>query len=112
MPRKIARSGRQTPFGLAEALMAVHTSYLSCGKAGKPPIFAPVRESSGESQMESRYRPECRMRGRVLCHWPSETNRQSEEFRIRSGSACTGRLRELPGQMPNSASEARSQAPL
>jgi hypothetical protein len=48
MPRKMARSGCQTRFGLAEALMAVHTLYLSCGKAGKAPIPAPVRESSGE----------------------------------------------------------------
>lgn len=53
MPRKMARSGRQTPFGLAEALMAVHTSYLSGGKAGKTRIFKPVRESSGESQLRS-----------------------------------------------------------
>ena len=51
MPRKMARSGCQTRFGLAEALMAVHTLYLSCGKAGKAPILAPVRESSGESRL-------------------------------------------------------------
>ena len=48
MPRKMARSGCQTRFGLAEALMAVHTLYLSCGKLGKAPILAPVREASGE----------------------------------------------------------------
>jgi transcriptional regulator with GAF, ATPase, and Fis domain len=41
----------QTPFGLAKALMAVHTSYLSCGKVGKAPKFAPVRESSGETRV-------------------------------------------------------------
>ena len=35
LPRKMARSGRQTPFGLAEARMAVHTSYLPCGKVRK-----------------------------------------------------------------------------
>ena len=35
MPRKMARSGRQTQFGLAEALMAVYTSYLSCGRPEK-----------------------------------------------------------------------------
>ena len=35
MPRKMARSGCQTRFGLAEALMAVHTLYLSCGKGRK-----------------------------------------------------------------------------
>jgi hypothetical protein len=45
--RRAFRSGRQAPFGLAEALMATHTSYRSCGKAGKAPKFAPVRESSG-----------------------------------------------------------------
>ena len=33
------------------ALMAVHTSYLSCGKAGKAPKFAPVREPSGEPRL-------------------------------------------------------------
>src|SRR5262249_53901750 len=49
-PGKWRDQARQTPFGLAEALMAVHTSYLSGGKAGKAPIFAPVRESSGESR--------------------------------------------------------------
>jgi hypothetical protein len=41
----------QTPFGLAKALMAVHTSYLSCGKVGKAPKFAPVRESSGQTRV-------------------------------------------------------------
>ena len=54
MPRKMARSGCQTRFGLAEALMAVHTLYLSCGKAGKAPIPAPVRESSGEYRVKRR----------------------------------------------------------
>ena len=49
MPRQTVRSGRQTPFGLAEALMSVHTSYLSCGKAGKGvnicSSFGVIRES-------------------------------------------------------------------
>ena len=48
MPRKMARSGCQTPFGLAEALMAVHTLYLSCGKGRKS---ANTRSSFGESRL-------------------------------------------------------------
>jgi hypothetical protein len=52
--RKMARSGRQTPFGLAEALMAVHTSYLSCGNTGKAPTFPPVRGHPGIPESGSR----------------------------------------------------------
>jgi hypothetical protein len=39
------------PFGLADALVAVHASRLACRKAGKAGVFTPVRESSGESQI-------------------------------------------------------------
>ena len=51
MPAKIARSAPRPPFGLPEVLVAVRTSRLSCGKAGKARIFTPVRESSGESRL-------------------------------------------------------------
>ena len=49
IPAKMARSTHRTPFGLPEATVAGRTSLLSCGKAGKPPTFKPVRESSAES---------------------------------------------------------------
>ena len=54
MPAKIARLAAQPPFGLPEVLVAVHTSRLSCRKAGKAQIFAPVWESSGESRLRAR----------------------------------------------------------
>jgi hypothetical protein len=38
------------PFGLPEVLVAIHTSRQPCRKAGKAPIFTPIRESSGESR--------------------------------------------------------------
>ena len=44
MPAKIARSAPRPPFGLPELLVAVHTSRLSCSKAGKARIFTSVRE--------------------------------------------------------------------
>jgi len=50
MPGKMARSAPQPAFGVPEVLVAVHTSRLSCRKAGKAQIFAPVWESSGESR--------------------------------------------------------------
>ena len=53
MPGKMARSAPRPPFGLPDALVAVHTSRLSCRKAGKARIFTPVRESSGESQFKN-----------------------------------------------------------
>ena len=53
-PEKAVVSRKPTNTGLiAEALMAVHTSYLSCAKAGKAPKFAPVRESSGKSPIRT-----------------------------------------------------------
>jgi len=51
MPEKMARSAPQPAFGLPEVLVAVHTSRLSCRKAGKAQIFASVWESSGESRI-------------------------------------------------------------
>src|SRR5450830_1382613 len=51
MPAKMARSAPRPPFGLPEVTVAVRTSLLSCRKAGKTPIFTPVRESSGESRL-------------------------------------------------------------
>jgi hypothetical protein len=51
MPGKMARSAPRPPFGLPDALVAVLTSRLSCRKAGKARIFAPVREPSGESRL-------------------------------------------------------------
>jgi len=51
MPGKMARSAPQPAFGVPEVLVAVHTSRLSCRKAGKAQIFAPVWESSGESRL-------------------------------------------------------------
>jgi hypothetical protein len=50
MPRKMARSAPRPPFGLPDAPVAVRTSRLSCGKAGKARIFTPVWDSSGESR--------------------------------------------------------------
>src|SRR5450759_4062102 len=41
------------PFGLPDAPVAVRTSRLSCGKAGKARIFTPVWDSSGESRLKS-----------------------------------------------------------
>jgi hypothetical protein len=40
------------PFRLREVSIAVRTLRLSCRKAGKAPIFTPVRESSGESRIK------------------------------------------------------------
>ena len=54
MQGRMARSARQTPFGLPKVTVAVRTSRLSCRKAGKAPTFTPVRESSGESQFSRR----------------------------------------------------------
>jgi hypothetical protein len=51
MPEKMARSAPHPAFGLPEVLVAVHTSRLSCRKAGKAQILAPVWESSGESRL-------------------------------------------------------------
>src|SRR4051794_16539456 len=45
MPAKIARSAPRPPFGLPELTVAVRTSLLSCGKAGKTRVFTPVGES-------------------------------------------------------------------
>ena len=51
MPAKMARSAPRPPFGLPDAPVAVRTSRLSCGKAGKARIFTPVWDSSGESRI-------------------------------------------------------------
>jgi hypothetical protein len=50
MPGKMARSAPRPPFGLPDAPVAVRTSRLSCGKAGKARISKPVPGSSGESR--------------------------------------------------------------
>jgi hypothetical protein len=51
MPGKMARSAPRPPFGLPDAPVAVRTSRLSCGKAGKARIFTPVWDSSGEFRL-------------------------------------------------------------
>ena len=51
MPAKMSRSAPRPPFRLREVSIAVRTLRLSCRKAGKAPIFTPVRESSGESRL-------------------------------------------------------------
>jgi hypothetical protein len=53
MPGKMTRSAPHAPFGLPEALVAVHTPCPSCRKPEKTRIFTVVRESSGESQLIS-----------------------------------------------------------
>ena len=52
MPGKMARSAPRPSFGLPEALVAIHTSRLSCRKAGKARVFTLVWESSGESRLK------------------------------------------------------------
>ena len=52
MPAKMSRSAPRPPFRLREVSIAVRTLRLSCRKAGKAPIFTPVRESSGESRFK------------------------------------------------------------
>ena len=54
MPAKMSRSAPRPPFRLREVSIAVRTLRLSCRKAGKAPIFTPVRESSGESRLEAK----------------------------------------------------------
>ena len=51
MPAKISRSAPRPPFRLREVSIAVRTLRLSYRKAGKAPIFTPVRQSSGESRL-------------------------------------------------------------
>jgi hypothetical protein len=51
MPAKMSRSAPRPRFRLREVSIAVRTLRLSCRKAGKAPIFTPVRESSGESRL-------------------------------------------------------------
>src|SRR6476660_1721003 len=53
MPAKMSRSAPRPPFRLREVSIAVRTLRLSCRKAGKAPIFTPVRESSGESRIKA-----------------------------------------------------------
>ena len=45
MPRKIARSAPQAPFGLPKVTVAVRTFAAVLWKGRKAPIFTPVRES-------------------------------------------------------------------
>ena len=45
MPAKMSRSVPRPPFRLREVSIAVRTLRLPCRKAGKAPIFTPVRES-------------------------------------------------------------------
>jgi len=68
MPGKMARSAPQPAFGLPEVLVAVHTSRLSCRKAGKAQIFAPVWESSGESRFKGGCACACEMCGRTCAN--------------------------------------------
>src|ERR1700738_3077728 len=56
MPAKMSRSAPRPPFRLREVSIAVRTLRLSCRKAGKAPIFTPVRESSGESRLSGIFR--------------------------------------------------------
>jgi hypothetical protein len=53
MPGKMTRSTPRPAFGLRELLVAIHTSRQSCYEAGKARIFTPVRESSGESRLNT-----------------------------------------------------------
>lgn len=53
MVAKMARSAPRPSFRLPEVSVAVQTSLLSCRKAGKPRIFKPVWESSGESLLSA-----------------------------------------------------------
>ena len=62
MPAKMSRSAPRPPFRLREVSIAVRTLRLSCRKAGKAPIFTPVRESSGESRFNRL--------ARILITWP------------------------------------------
>jgi hypothetical protein len=50
MPRKMARSGCPTAVRARGVVAAVGTARQSCGRPGKPPIFTPTRDSSGESR--------------------------------------------------------------
>src|SRR6476660_3688686 len=52
MPAKMSRLAPRPPFRLREVSIAVRTLRLSCRKAGKAPIFTPVRESAGESRID------------------------------------------------------------
>ena len=61
MPAKMSRSAPRPPFRLREVSIAVRTLRLSCRKAGKAPIFTPVRESSGESRVKLLGRPKARL---------------------------------------------------
>ena len=63
MPGKMARSAPRPPFGLPDAPVAVRTSRLSCGKAGKARISKPVPGSSGESRLMHRRAEKVYMRG-------------------------------------------------
>ena len=61
MPAKMSRSDTSTTVRLREVSIAVRTLRLSCRKAGKAPIFTPVRESWGTR---------VRQRGaRLSLHW-------------------------------------------
>ena len=53
MPAKMAKSAHRPTSRLPEVTVAIRTSLLSCGKAGKTRVFMPVRELSGESRLSS-----------------------------------------------------------
>ena len=50
MPAKMARSALRSWFGMPKVTATVRIALLPCKEAGKPRIFKPVRESSGESR--------------------------------------------------------------
>ena len=52
MPAKMSEISPTTTVPVAEVSIAVRTLRLSCRKAGKAPIFTPVRELSGESRIK------------------------------------------------------------
>src|SRR6185437_5592289 len=75
MPSKMSRSAPRPPFRLREVSIAVRTLRLSCRKAGKAPIFTPVRESSGESRVRTNGLELGQYRNRI--HW----NRDAAHWR-------------------------------
>jgi tetratricopeptide (TPR) repeat protein len=55
MPTKTPRSAPRLPFRLPKVLIAVRTSRMCCRETGTARIFAPVRESYGESQLQAKF---------------------------------------------------------
>ena len=54
MQVKMATSAPSTPVQIADVTASIRTARLSCREAGKPPIFTPVGDSSGESRLIQR----------------------------------------------------------